>query len=398
MKILHTSDWHIGQTLYGHDRTEDHIHFFKQLKEIIAAEHPDALLVSGDIFDVSNPSSASVRLFNDTLLEINDSNHGMTTVVTAGNHDSASRIDVNRNLWKKAGIHVVGGVARIGGKYEFGSHVIPVADKGFVAAIPHVNRAFMNTGSGDESPEMGFFHAVAEEMKRQNGTGLPAVLMAHLTVDGCDRLGHTQQTIGNIESVRSDIFDACFDYVALGHIHRPQTLGDKERIRYSGTPVAISFDEDYPHTVSIVDVEPGQSPKIREIEIEQLTPLLTVPKTPASYKEVLQTLERLPRNKAAFIRLNFAEGENVPSDFEEQAVAMTRDSSLRYCTSRFEKKQTVDRTNAMKGLTLAEFHDLTPREVARRLFLSRDVDEVESDRMCNLINEIEKEIENAQNA
>ena len=112
MKIIHTSDWHLGHTLYEHDRTAEHTAFLTQLRDIVEDEKPDALLVSGDIYDRTNPSTSVQKMYYKALLDMHAACPEMTIVVTAGNHDSKAMLELGRELWLMAGVRVVGQVER----------------------------------------------------------------------------------------------------------------------------------------------------------------------------------------------------------------------------------------------------------------------------------------------
>ncbi len=395
MKLIHTSDWHIGQQLYGYDRTEDHRHFFRQLTDICTQEQPDALLVSGDIFDVSSPSAACMRMFTDFILELHQKVPGMKIIITSGNHDSASRIDVNRNLWRAAGIYVIGTVRRENGVYDFSDNVIEIDGKGMVLAVPYINPAFMGSREDANDVERQFFRAGAECVKARNMPDLPAVLMAHMTVVGCDRRGHRETQIGKIEAVKSDVFPEYFEYVALGHIHKPQSLVEDGRIRYSGTPVAVSFDEDYAHSVSIVEIEHGSSPKIHEVEIFQNRELLTFPIEAVDFKTARMKLSKFPKDENCFIRLNVSQEAALPSDCEEQATMATDGKQCKYCTIRYEYTGAIKK-EALDALSLSEFADLTTRELAKRFFGSKGIPEATAAEYLQMLNDIEDELNMAK--
>ena len=112
MKLIHTSDWHLGHTLYNYDRTEEQQAFLQQLAEIVEREQPDALLVSGDIYHYSSPSASVQKMYTEAMLEIHQRCPSMTIVVTAGNHDSSSKLEITQSLWESFGLHVVGSIQR----------------------------------------------------------------------------------------------------------------------------------------------------------------------------------------------------------------------------------------------------------------------------------------------
>ena len=375
MKIIHTSDWHLGHTLYGYDRTDEFLDFFRQLKEIAIAEQPDALLVSGDIFDVSTPPVTWVKMFTDYILELHEDIPGMKIIITSGNHDSSSRIDVNRELWKYAGIHVIGCVKRENGVYDFTNNIIEIPEKGYVVAIPYINRAFMPRDEKDGSQEKLFFNNIAAKITEIDKQELPVILMAHLTVDGSDLTGHRQSILGNINSVGIDTFDSGFDYVALGHIHRAQTLDDRNRIRYSGSPLSISFDENYIHSVSIVNVESGKDPIVREKEIVPIRKLKTFPEEGTTFSKAIKALKKYPAADNSYIRLNICDELDLPSDCQEQAIAATQDKACRFCLIKYTPISTNLSDDLSTDFNATDFKEMNPREIADRFFRVSGVSE-----------------------
>jgi exonuclease SbcD len=149
MKIIHTSDWHIGQTLYQYSRDEEHKYFFNQLKNILLEERPDALIVSGDIFHASTPSVMSQRLYYHTLVELSKLYDDLQIIVTAGNHDSPSRLEAPRELWEAFNVTVIGNldfykeVQENGLTYDASKIQIPVRRNddivGWILAVPFIN-------------------------------------------------------------------------------------------------------------------------------------------------------------------------------------------------------------------------------------------------------------------
>lgn len=391
MKILHTSDWHLGQTLYSYERNAEYIHFFNQLKEILIWNTPDAMLVSGDIFDVSNPPVSVARMFKDTILEFHELLPDMKIIITAGNHDSASRIDVDRNLWKTGGIHVIGALDKINGKYDFNDIIVKVGEEGYVAAVPFMNRASMLKGKNGLSGEAALFNVLEEEITRLNTQGLPVVLMAHLAVSSSDTQGHRERPIGGFDTVETNVFGKSFDYVALGHIHKPQRF-EGGKVAYSGAPIAISFDETFPHSVSLVTVRKGELPDIEQLEIKALRPLKTIPEEGVAFKKALKVLGKLAEDDLSYIRLNVSQNEDLPVDCIEQAVAKTKDKSCRFCTFKYTSPNKNEPTTILTGLKSFEFKEMAPGEVAEAYFRSSGIDEELSSEYLTLINQLEEEL------
>ncbi len=369
MKILHTSDWHLGQVFYGYDRQEEHTFFFERLKEAVMQNGPDALLVSGDIFDVSNPSSGVARMFKDRVLELHALFPETVIIVTAGNHDSASRIDIDRNLWRANGVHVIGSVGRKEGEFDFSGNIIEIPGKGFVAAIPFVNRTFMSKCGEKETPESVFFRKVAESVSERNPDNLPVVLMTHLAVTGCDQEGHRDNVIGGLDSTPKEVFGEIFDYVALGHIHKPQQF-DGGRISYCGSPLPLSFDESFHHGVNFVDVRKRYKPEISFWRINPLREMKTIPETGVGFKDALKVLKKLPEDDQSYIRLNVAQNHGMPTDCMELAAALASEKRCRFCTFKFTDTSAMEvRPDTMQYSTF-EFAEVSPLEIAERFLRS----------------------------
>ena len=178
MKIIHTSDWHIGQIFYEHDRTDEHEAFFKKLADIVRKERPDALLVSGDIFDSAMPSAQNQRLYTDSILGLMEACPGMTAVITAGNHDSGSRLETVRNLWEKAGVKVVGCLARDNGQARYSGHIFRIPSvsgngeaAGYVIALPHIYKQnYPVCQNGDRQREL--YRKLMETVDEVNSAGI----------------------------------------------------------------------------------------------------------------------------------------------------------------------------------------------------------------------------------
>lgn len=196
MKILHTSDWHLGHVLYGHERLEEQRTMLDQMTRIVKKEQPDAMVVCGDVYHLSQPSASVQTMLSEALVSLRLACPSMAIVVTAGNHDSGSRHEVFRTPWRALGVHAIGNLHRDAPE----EHIIEVAGKGFVVAVPYAHERNI--------PE-GFFQRLLDLTAERNTGGLPVVLTAHTTVRGCDFLGHENvrdSVVGGIDSVDVSAF------------------------------------------------------------------------------------------------------------------------------------------------------------------------------------------------
>lgn len=269
MKILHTSDWHLGHTLYNYDRAEEQQAMLEQMVSIVEEQKPDVFLLCGDVYHTPQPSAAVQTMLSDGLVRIHEANPQMTIVMTAGNHDSGTKHEIFQTPWKALKVYAIGQLER----EDLDEHIVEVPEKGWIVAVPYANERNI--------PE-GFFQQLLDRVAERNNENLPVVMTAHTTVKGCDFTGHdhaTEYTVGGIDSLELEEMGEGYDYLALGHIHHGQFVhSGKHNVRYSGTPLPVSFDENFTHSVSIVEIgQHGETPAVKEIEIQNPHPLVTLP-------------------------------------------------------------------------------------------------------------------------
>lgn len=365
MKILHTSDWHLGHTLYGYDRTKEQMSMLNQIKEIIKNEKPDAMVLSGDVYHTSQPSATVQRMFSDAIVAMCNACPTMTVVMTAGNHDSGTRHEAYHSLWRELNVYVIGNISR----ENPDNHIIEVPGKGWVVAVPYAY---------ERNIPDGFFQDLLAIVGERNTDDLPVVMMAHTTVEGCNFTGHDmtgQKTIGGVDAVAHDYFGDGYDYLALGHIHKAQFIHNTEhRMRYSGTPMAVSFDEEYDHSVSLVEIDSrGATPRVTEKSIVNPRPLVSLPPEDATtWEEAKQLLKDFPNDKPAYIRLNVEVKDFLPAGANEEAHAITSNKECLFChinTLRPERERKQG-----EALTVQELQEIAPIEIARRYITNLHVE------------------------
>jgi exonuclease SbcD len=369
-KFIHSSDWHLGQNFYGYDRSEEQRDFLRQLAAIVGEEQPDALLVSGDNYHTAAPSSTAVNTYVDGLLAIHQACPTMAIIVIAGNHDSASRLDSDKRLWKLAGVRVLGGIARNGeGLADLDRHIIKVGDKGFVAAVPFAYPSSFpkvtaeNTDTAER--QRNYFEALLQRVDQMNEHRLPVALMAHLAVNNSDFTGHDRNM--TMECVEMDALGSGYDYAALGHIHRPQQVS--HRAYYCGTPIPVSFDEQCEHSVNIVEIgQHDDLPDVRKATIKNLKPLHTIPaKMPVKLEEALTLVEDSKQVEGAYIRLNVLVDQYLPNGAQEQAATIVSGKQGRFCE--IKKTSLAVASGPRPQMTLEQFNLMQPIEVANQFFL-----------------------------
>ena len=401
MKFIHTSDWHLGARLHNWDETDEEKHFFAQLAAVVADEQPDALVVSGDVFDTGAPGNDVAKRFTDALLEVTSRCPGMVTVVIAGNHDSYSRLIVDKELWLRSRVHVFGMPAEdAAGRAVFERNVVTLPGKGVIAAVPfcHPRNFPVVDGAAGDNREKDYFKGLAKYVA-DHSDGLPAVLMAHLAVRAdIDLRGHDKSLlIGGEECVGVEELGEGYGYVALGHIHCPQEVkGGKTVVRYCGAPRAIRFDETYDHGVDVVTVAAGDpgpgAVEIRTKVFEPLHALVTIGgEEGLPFEDALQQLVEAPLPADTYIRLNVRLGaEELPGpDWTEKARQTCAAKGVRFCLNNPVRAEAPERRENRKILTMAELKELSDDEVLQILSTRHKM----TDRQLELVKSLMEKIQ-----
>lgn len=357
MKILHTSDWHLGHTLYNYDRTDEQRDMMEQMVSIVEEQKPDVFLLCGDVYHTPQPSAAVQTMLADGLVRIHEANPQMVIVMTAGNHDSGTKHEIFQTPWKALKVYAIGQLEREAPD----GHIIEVPGKGWVVAVPYASERNI--------PE-GFFQQLLDRVAERNTENLPVVMTAHTTVKGCDFTGHDQATeyaVGGIDSLELEAMGDGYDYLALGHIHHEQFVhSGRHNVRYSGTPLPVSFDESFTHSVSIVEIgRHGETSRVEKIEIQNRHPLVTLPTDGfTTWEEAKELLRKFPADIPAYIRLNVEIDDFLPAETNAEAAGLTEEKQCRFCCINVRRKA-AGQTEA-KILTVQEFQSEKPIEIARR--------------------------------
>lgn len=357
MKILHTSDWHLGHTLYNYDRTQEQMAMLLRMVDVVREEKPDLFLLCGDVYHTPQPSAAVQTMFTNALVAIHDANPEMTMVITAGNHDSGTKHDIFRTPWRALKVHTIGSV----NPNQIEDLIIEIAGKGYVIAVPYVNERNM---------PKGLFQELLNKVEEKNSNNLPVVMTAHLTVSGCDFAGHehaTDYAVGGIDSYSIEEMGSGYDYLALGHIHHAQFVhGGHHRVRYSGTPIPVSFDENYPHSLTMVELTSHhEKPIIREVEIETHRPLVTLPTEGAvSWEKAKQLLSNFPDDVEAYIRLHVEVEDFLPAEAHAEAQLISENKKCRFCVINTRRLNSPIREAKM--MSVQEFKSEEPIDIAKR--------------------------------
>lgn len=308
MRLLHTSDWHLGHTLYDVSREAEHAAFLDWLLDTLQAQSVDALLVAGDIFDTANPSAEAQAAWYQFVARARRRLPRLDIVVIGGNHDSAARLDAPDPLFTALGVRVVGGLPRVKGEMDWERLLVPVHDaKGkvgaWVVAVPYLRPADLPPVADTAADRLiegvreVYAQALAEaRLRRQAGQAL--VAMGHCYMVGTELSALSERKIlgGNQHALPVDLFPEDVAYVALGHLHKAQRVGGREGVRYSGSPLPLSLSEaHYRHQVLLVDLEGEALEQVKPLSVPRKVEVLRVPSREAApLEEVLARLEALP--------------------------------------------------------------------------------------------------------
>jgi len=282
MRVLHTADWHLGQHfLTGQERLTEQRAFLDWLLATVQAEGVEALVLAGDVFDTTTPSHAAQELYYDFLVRM-QATGCRDIVVVGGNHDSPTLLNASRRLLRALRIHVIGGVPA-----DPAEQVITLAGTGsrpglVVCAVPFLRDRDLRLAVAGETPDerqlrirdsiAGHYKMLSELdlVRSRREQDVPVLVTGHLYAAGGEaREGAERDVhIGGLGVIGAEHFPAAFDYVALGHLHRPQVVGGQERIRYSGSPVPLSFTEaDDKQQVVLLDFDGAGPPRITPLAV-----------------------------------------------------------------------------------------------------------------------------------
>ena len=294
MRIIHTSDWHLGQEIHGFERGFEHDAFLEWLTGQLIELDVDALIVTGDVYDSVNPPiPAQQRLYQFVSKAMLKSPH-LQIVFIGGNHDSAARLELPQHLLDANRVHLIGGIPRHTGQPTASPMLIPLRDKSgspctVCAAVPYVRPGDLPTVGAGESPLRTLYHEVIKSADAMRGD-LPLIVTGHLHMSGgaVSELSERRIVIGGEEAVPSDIFPATVAYVALGHLHKPQSISGHTLIRYAGSPFPMSVTEkDYHHSIVIIDLDKRDGVKTALLRTPRPVPFYRVPTVGAAPLEIV---------------------------------------------------------------------------------------------------------------
>jgi exonuclease SbcD len=393
MKILHTSDWHLGHRLLEQSQQEEQSLFLDWLLEYIGKNGIDILLVSGDIFDVGVPSAQAQKLYYDFLVRLHNTSC-KEVIITGGNHDAPSTLNAPKELLNALSIRVVGKATE-----NLEDEIFKISANGddiIVAAIPYLRDQDIRRAIAAESAEeinnryktalINHFAEVAafcEEMKTPETS---VIAMGHLFAIG-GKTSESEQSIyvGNLGDIGASDFPAVFDYVALGHLHRAQTVGGNEHIRYSGSPYMLSFSE-VGQDKKVVEIETGESLKINEITVPAFRKILQIEGSVECCKVQLKQLNNENNALIPWVEVILSNEKEATTGYKEiNDIAINIQPEVLKITVKDERKY-----DNLKSLVDNAQHikTFTPLDVFKLKCEEMNVDLDESPEMLDAFNEI----------
>ena len=386
MRLLHTSDWHLGQTFHQFERSYEHQRFFSWLLDTLEREDIDGLLIAGDVFDNANPSAAAQSMLYGFLTEAHRRLPHLNIILTAGNHDSPSRLEAPAPLLSLFDAKVVGLVNRDESEILVEQLVHPLKNRdGQIAAwciampflriadVPLVSDVDDAYGSGIEE----LYRQAFELAKARRETGQAIIAMGHCHMTGSETSDESERriVIGGAEALPATIFDDSIAYVALGHLHLPQKISGNTTRRYSGSPLPMSFSEiHYPHQVVVIDLEGESVAEVREIRVPRTVDMHKVPASAQPLDEVLATLSALdlperPEEEWPYLQVR------VQLTQPEPGLRGQIDTALAGKPVRLARIETTypksSNDSAATEISVDELHALAPADFFEKLYAHR---------------------------
>ncbi|WP_322400134.1 exonuclease SbcCD subunit D C-terminal domain-containing protein [Massilia luteola] len=404
MRLLHTSDWHLGQTLHNFDRTYEHQCFLDWLLDTIVAEEADVLLIAGDVFDNANPSAASQRQLYRFLQQARARAPRLDIVIIAGNHDSPGRLEAPGPLLEAHGTRVVGHVARDAeGSIDLERFIVPLSGadgqvRAWCVAIPFLRPgdvprvAAPATDDAFDAYLAGIrllYQQACELARARAGEGQAILAMGHCHMVGGDASPDSERriVIGGTEALPASMFGPDIAYAALGHLHLAQRVGQQDHLRYCGSPLPLSFAEvGYKHQVLRIDLDGTRAAAIAPLHVPRAVELLRVPASPAPVKQAIAELVALdlpdlPRDAWPYLEVR------VLLDAPEPGLRAQVEAALEGKPVRLAKIEPTRRVVTTAGvepaaLSLDQLAQLQPDDIFRRLWQQRFGDDAPDDQLA----------------
>ncbi len=407
LRIIHTADWHLGQTFYSYDRSAEHAHFLQWLLQILNEQEIDVLLIAGDIFDTANPSAVSQRMFYRFLQQASAQQPNLQIIVIAGNHDSAARLEAPQPLVDDRNISIRGIIKRDEeGKIIPEHFVIPLYNKNkeeeaLCLAVPYLHQGDYPGAKGYEEGVKQMYRDVLTCAKdHMVSPNEPIVAMGHFyatnaEIAATDASEHLM--VGGLDCVDASEFGDEMSYTALGHIHKAQRVAGHETVRYAGAPLSMTFAEiHYHHGVQLITLEGKDNIKIDRLEYQPLVNLLSLPEkdsfTPDDIVKRLSNL--LPDISDEDVQTKPYLEIKVELDSPDPSLQNKIDEVLSQKAVRFCRiKNTLQPVEVNNTSEIKTLEQITPSELAQLFYEDHNGGKKMPDELINLMNDVIKDVE-----
>ncbi|NPE57908.1 exonuclease subunit SbcD [Dickeya dadantii] len=402
MRIIHTSDWHLGQYFYTRSRAPEHQAFLHWLVQQVEQHQADAVIVAGDVFDNGAPPSYAREMYNHFVVALQRT--GCQLVVMGGNHDSVATLNESRALLACLNTRVIAGFDG-----DINEQVLVLNNRAgepgaLLCAVPFLRPRDVLTSQAGQSgaqKQQALQDAIASHYKRcyqlaceqreTLGRELPIVLTGHLTTVGVATSDSVRDIyIGTLDAFPAQAFPPA-DYIALGHIHRPQRVAQCEHIRYSGSPIPLSFDElNHEKSVYLVHFEQGKLHEVTALTVPTEQPMQLVKGNLPEIERRLAGFRDYHGDKPVWLDIEIATQDYL-SDMQQHIQTLTEPLNVEVLLLRRAREQQQQMLVQLEKETLEELH---PAEVfARRLAQENDLDEPRQQRLKGLFDRVIQEID-----
>jgi exonuclease SbcD len=375
-KIIHTSDWHLGQYFMGKSRQAEHQQFLQWLIDTAIQQDVQAIIVAGDIFDTGSPPSYARQLYNQFIVKLQST--GIHLIILGGNHDSVATLGESKELLACLNTHVIPGALA-----DINNQVITLSNaehepQAIVCAIPYLRpRDILQSEAGQSGSEkqQSLQQAISDhyqsifalakikqaDIKKASGHLVPIIATGHLTTVGAKSSESVRDIyIGSLEAFPSSAFPAA-DYIALGHIHRPQLVGGSEHIRYCGSPIPLSFDElNNAKTILLVEFNNDQFIAAKPKEVPRFQPMHLIKGDLDTIAAEIKTLAaQYDASQPAWLDIEVSTQDYL-NDLHQRIQTLVEDLPLEVLLLRRERKQ---RLHSIESQTQETLQELTPKQV-----------------------------------
>lgn len=399
MKILHTSDWHLGQYFMMKTRENEHQQFLAWLIEVVNEQKVDAVIVAGDIFDSASPASYARKLYADFVVRLQAS-YCSQLVIVSGNHDSVAVLNESKSLLKALNVSVLAGLSD-----DLSEHLITLKGKqgqqALLCALPFLRATDVMTseqGSSAQQKQQSLQQGIAEtyqkiyELAKAQTKDDDAILATgHLTTVGCALSDSVREIyIGTLTAFPSALFPE-FDYIALGHLHRAQRVQKSEFIRYCGSPIALSFDESkQSKKVNIIEFTHKHDMQVNEIEVPCFQKLHIISGNLEGISEQINALKDNNEAERVWLEVKLKQA-NYMSDVQQHLSQLIEGSALEILKV---SSPQINENNQWQENDKVSLESLTPTQLfGHRLAIEENISEQQKLQLSELFAEVLSAVE-----